>query len=916
VPLTSSTRVGRYSIIAVLGAGGMGEVYRARDSHLGRDVALKVLRDDAADKPGRRARFETEARAVAALTHPNIVSIFDFGEVDGYPFAVSELIEGQSLRALLRRGRVPVRKLVDIAVQMADGLAAAHALGISHRDLKPENVMLTADGRVKILDFGLAHRAAINPDAVKAEAATVTLHITEPGTILGTPNYMSPEQARGSTVDYRSDQFSFGLILYELATGKQAFEKGSTVETLSAIVSEEPAPIEAKIPAPLRWIIDRCLAKEPQHRYESTHDLCEDLRSLREHLSDTYSSSELLGAPPRRAITFNAWRTIAIAAIAISLLAVAATVLLGTRNAGTNLAAYRYTPLAVDAKQQGSAVWSPDGKAVAYTTSLQGEDHLLVRYVASPMPTDLGIHREYVAPRGWSLNSRRIFFFAPAADSTPQNPKHGAYSISVMGGDPAFIMEMPKDDSAVGAFSPDVREAALFCRCGGKRVSVFLSSPLGTPWHAYQPDPFSTASAYNGRDLKFAPDGKKLFLDYTGEKSEPEAWILPIPPDRGRPHRVLTEVPAQSILNDASWMPDSRHLVMNIAILGGWHLWLVDTESNEARQITTGMASEFEPAVSPDGKSLAFDKFELNLNVVSASLESHEIRTLLGTERNERMAAWAGKAEELAYVTDRNGPMEVWIRSDDGSTRPAVTQDNFPGSKTQFVMNPALSPDGSRLIFTRQGPDGATRDWIISLSEGVPQRVDESSTDTEYGGAWSPDGRRFVYLQVAGGLMHLYVANVGSAEPSNALHKDVWGSLPDWSPTGEWITFQDKSGWNLVSSDGKTIKPLGKISTQYLAFSKNGKELYGIREEHGKVTLFSLDIATQKVKDIRELGLDYAPASDYGPGIRFSVAPDGKSIAYSVADMRSSLWLLEGFRQPSPWEQLFGPRNPFVSDLR
>lgn len=195
VPLTTSTRVGHYSIISGLGSGGMGEVYRARDSHLGRDVALKVLREDVADKPGRRARFETEARAVAALNHPNIVSIFDFGEIDGQPYAVSELIQGESLRVVLRRGCVPVRKLIDIAVQIADGLAAAHAAGISHRDLKPENVMLTAQGRIKILDFGLAQRVAATREAQEAETATVTVHITEPGTILGTPNYMSPEQA-------------------------------------------------------------------------------------------------------------------------------------------------------------------------------------------------------------------------------------------------------------------------------------------------------------------------------------------------------------------------------------------------------------------------------------------------------------------------------------------------------------------------------------------------------------------------------------------------------------------------------------------------------------------------------------------------------------------------------------------------
>jgi serine/threonine protein kinase len=208
-PLPSGMRIGPYQIQARLGVGGMGEVYRARDSRLGRDVAIKVLRHELAETPIRRARFEVEARAVAALNHPHIVSIFDFGEVNGNPYAVSELIEGQSLRALLRRGPVPTRKLIDIAVQIAEGLAAAHAAGIAHRDVKPENIMISGDGRIKILDFGLARSASRTSGALNGNGATVTVRVTQPGTVLGTPNYMSPEQARGEVADYRSDQFPF-----------------------------------------------------------------------------------------------------------------------------------------------------------------------------------------------------------------------------------------------------------------------------------------------------------------------------------------------------------------------------------------------------------------------------------------------------------------------------------------------------------------------------------------------------------------------------------------------------------------------------------------------------------------------------------------------------------------------------------
>jgi serine/threonine protein kinase/Tol biopolymer transport system component len=911
--LSPGTDVGPYVIESRIGTGGMGEVYRARDTRLRRKVALKFLREDVADDAGRRRRFESEARAVAALNHPNIVSIFDFGQLNGYPYAVSELIEGQSLRMLLRRGPVPVRKLIDIAVQVADGLAAAHAARIAHRDLKPENMMITNEGRVKILDFGLAQTAPHRMETSQ-DASGTGVNLTEPGTIVGTPSYMSPEQARGAVADYRSDQFSFGLVLYELATGKQAFAKATTVETLTSIVRDEPAPIERKLPGPLRWTMDRCLAKDPRERYESTRDLYEDLRALRDHLSDAYSASELPESGQARAgISHRTLKAIAVIGMAISTLLIGVIALVGRKNAGADLATYQYVPFAIDAREQGYPIWSPDGKAIAYQAFVQGQMHIFVRYLASPVATDLGIRRDVAWPRRWSADSRRVILFATTPDSTLQNWKLASYSISAIGGDPAFITEIPKDLEE-GDFSPDLRTLAVQCRCDGGKIGVFFSSPVGSPWRRYQPDPFAATNTINDGDLRFAPDGKKALLLYTGEKREPEAWILPFPPGSGPPRRVLEGVPPQNSFEWCSWMPDSRHFVFTMGTAGQSHLWLADADSNEGHQVTMGTSSEYEPAVSPDGTVLAFAKHDLNLNVISLSLFDNTTQTLVGTERRERMAAWAAKTGQLAYVTNRNGPMEIWIRSGDGSNRPVVTKDNFPGSRTRHLMNPSLSPDGNRIVFVRDGPEGELRDWIMSLSEGVPHRLNDSATDQEYGGVWSPDGSRFAYIQVLDKSGVLLVVNVGSAEPPRVLRKDVSFALPDWSPTGEWISFQDEGGWKVISPDGKTVKALGKIQTRHLAFSKDGKQLYGVREEHGGAlhggaTLFSFDLLTGKMKDLRDLGHELAPASDYGPGIRFSLAPDGKSIAYSVGDFRSTLWLLEGFQQPSLLQRVFASRG-------
>ena len=293
--LEAGSRLGPYEILAPLGAGGMGEVYRARDAKLGREIAVKVLPAGLSADPGRRHRFEQEARAASALNHPAIVTIYDIDSADGVTYIAMELVEGRTLRDLLAEQPIPIRKLLEIGAQAAEGLAKAHAAGIVHRDLKPENLMITKDGFVKILDFGLAKLV----EAVSEQASALPTAVappTEPGTVLGTVGYMSPEQASGQALDFRSDQFSLGAILYEMATGARAFRRKTSAETLVAIMREEPEPIgqaNPKAPAPVRWIVERCLAKDPEERYASTKDLARDLASVRDHLSETSASGGL-----------------------------------------------------------------------------------------------------------------------------------------------------------------------------------------------------------------------------------------------------------------------------------------------------------------------------------------------------------------------------------------------------------------------------------------------------------------------------------------------------------------------------------------------------------------------------------------------------------------------------------------------
>src|SRR5579862_3662670 len=300
--VTAGQKIGPYEVTGQIGAGGMGEVYKARDPRLGRDVAIKVLPSSFSSDPDRLQRFAQEARAAAALNHPNILAIFDIGEDKGAPYVVSELLEGETLRDRLRSGALSSRKAIDFALQMAHGLAAAHEKGIVHRDLKPENLFITHDNRLKILDFGLAKLIHPEENSGSGDAPTVQV-ATDPGVVMGTVGYMSPEQVRGKSADHRSDIFSFGSILYEMVSGKRAFHGDSPADTMSAILKEDPPELSEtgrNIPPALQRIVNHCLEKNPGQRFQSAGDVAFNLESLTEISTPSKIGVKAVDAPSSR----------------------------------------------------------------------------------------------------------------------------------------------------------------------------------------------------------------------------------------------------------------------------------------------------------------------------------------------------------------------------------------------------------------------------------------------------------------------------------------------------------------------------------------------------------------------------------------------------------------------------------------
>ena len=478
MPLARGTRLGPYEILGPIGAGGMGEVWRARDTKLARDVALKVLPDHLSDDSKALARFENEAKAVAALSHPHILAIHDFGRIDGVSFVVTELLEGETLRAPLLRGPLPLRKALDVASQLADALAAAHEKEIVHRDVKPENVILTKDGHAKLLDFGLAHHDTAFRSTDDTHSPTVSRN-TDPGTILGTVSYMSPEQAQGHPAGFRSDQFSLGVVLFEMLSGKRPFHGPSPAETLTAIIRAEPEPLGTlapSTPAPLRWIVARLLSKDPADRYDSTRDLARDLATCRQHLSETSTGqAPIVSASSRwfqRGLHYSA-------AGLVLASCVAAAFLIGRSWAVPALPTFQ--KLTFGKGTVTSARFTPDGNSVVY--SARWED------------------------RGGQLFSARLD--APAA-AVPVKPSGGVV-LAAHGGEMAIRLPggaAASVDGRVSEFSP-TNFLATAPLSGGTARPV-QEGVLTADW---SPDgrAFAIVRSVDGRCRLEYPPGKVLF---------------------------------------------------------------------------------------------------------------------------------------------------------------------------------------------------------------------------------------------------------------------------------------------------------------------------------------------------------------------------------------------------------------------
>ena len=878
MPLAAGTRLGSYELAAALGAGGMGEVYRARDVRLGRDVAVKVLPAETAVDAESRARFEQEARAASALNHPNILTVYDIGDSEAGLFIAMEYVDGKTLRELLVSGALTARRLLPIAAQVADGLAKAHEAGIVHRDLKPENVMVNRDGFVKILDFGLA-KLAVPSERGGSQLATMGAPGTRPGVVLGTVGYMSPEQASGELVDFRSDQFSLGAILYEMATGTRAFQKKTAVETLSAIIREEPVPIAGLAPTappPLRWIVERCLAKEPDGRYAATRDLARDLKQTFDHISETSGEAPPVARSKRR----NLWWAAGLAA----LLAVGAVdVALRLRSGSSPTpATFRRVTFAPGLEDEPS--FSPDGKFLAYTTDERGNLDVVVQPLGGGEPIRIAATDADEAEPAWSPDGAKLAFVS-ARDRGGRlgvalsvgslepylNAKFGDVFVAPALGGAAFRLV---EDGYYPSWSPDGQRIAFMSNREGQVNLWTISAAGGTP---------TRLTRNNGIDYQpaWSPDGRWIAYG-SGGLTGYDFNVTVVPGGGGKP-RTLTR--GFNYVTRPAWSSDGKSILFSgerSGILNVWRIpFLPDGRSAEPTRVTVGQGQDTDVSVSRDGRRLAFAAVRDETNIWELSVDTGQLRAVTSGVSGADFPQLAPDGKTLLVSATRTGERALWTADLQGRFQSQLT----PGDSAE--PSARWSPDGRQIAFVRSATPTTTNLFLMTMGSLSSRPTGIASGAVE----WSPDGKSIAMGFAFGpGEISVYDVASGKSRTVTSVKSEV--DYPTWSPDGKRIAFQlqrlpTREIW-VVPSEGGEAKPLTRdLEDSHPAWSPaNPDEILFLRD-HKRLAIVS--VSTGQVR--------FLPGYSEGSYILDypSWSRDGTKIYFSVARKTGDIYLLEGF---------------------
>jgi len=856
--LSPGTKLGPYEVIAPLGSGGMGEVYRARDSRLARDVALKVLPGDLAGDPDRVSRFEREARAASALNHPAIVAVFDIANIDSTSVIVMELVDGKTLRETVASGPVPIRRLLSIAAQVADGLAKAHAAGIVHRDLKPENIMVSRDGFAKILDFGLAK---LVPNLSGPEQGTnlpTVTRATTPGIVMGTVGYMSPEQASGQEIDFRSDQFSLGAILYEMAAGRRAFERQTAIQTLSAIIQDEPAAIasvNSKVPANLVWIIERCLAKDPEERYGSTKDLARDLATIRDHASDTAVAE---AAPGRRPVRRTGFAAAGVAVVVAALVGLASWKL-GERH-GLRAPPPSVEPMTYQNGHITGARFSPDGQSVVYSAHWDGRpSEIFELRFGGDVQRSLGIF-----PAGILAISSSGEMAISLGCEDLWDPCFGTLARVPLGGaSPREVLE----NVLSADWSPDGQSLAVSHSTG---KTFRLEYPIGKVL-------FET-SGWVG-DVHVSPNGDLVgFVDHPSLDMESGYFSLV---DREGHARRLTPLLPQA--RSLAWKRSGDALIVEGVFQGsGFGGNFEVTLSGKVRPVLSPAGRVYD--IAKDGRILMdFGDTKRQAAVIPAG--SSRPRNLSVYETSAAVDISADGSEVLIHEGEAGS---VFLRNISGSDPKKLGEGKAL----------ALSPDRRWALAVAREPSPHL--VLLPTGAGTPRPLPAGSATLYYFASFFPDGQQIVFTASEGDHpRRSYLQGLAGGAPRPLGPEGMSATLV--SPDGKWIAASTLEGGQvLMPALGGDPVPIRGIDPddQLIQWSGDGGSLFVRGPEKEILTLFRVDLKTGKREPWREIAPpDPATFLEFESGPRgVRLTPDGKTVVYSFYTRSTTLGLVKGLR--------------------
>ena len=887
-------RIAHYEVLGQIGSGGMGEVYLARDTRLGRKVAVKLLPPSLTADPQLRARFFREAQLASALDHPNICTIHEVGQSSTFLFIAMQYVEGVTLKQLIGSRPLKLDALLSISLQAADALAAAHAQGIIHRDIKSNNIIITPRGQVKVLDFGLAK---LTDGSARDGLGKPQAELTRTGAVMGTPSYMSPEQARGEHVDHRSDIFSLGVVIYEMASGDVPFKRQSQAETMNAVINEFQTPVaelNGEVPAGLSQAIDRALSKDPANRYQSMGEMLNDLRQVGRSvglLGSSDSQGAVIPYVPLGRRSARRWMW-------MSLLVLALLVGLGLWFSSPRplpqppRPPLQTTPLTSYVGMEFTPAFSPDGKQVAFAWNGEKGDNydIYVKLVEAGTPHRLTTHPAEDTFPTWSPDGSHIAF------RRHTNESDAIYLIPSLSGPERKLADLfPRLlGAAVGgdglASSVDGKSLAVPDKSSaGEPFSIVLiSTETGEKRKLSSPP----AESVGDNTPAFSPDGRQLAFSRMSGQGVEDIYLVSA---EGSEPRQLTF--DNRFITDLNWTADGREIVFISDRAGDTGLWRVSATGGTPERLLTAVGYNITRlSISRQGHRLAYSQMFLDTNIWRVELAGTKRKVsaptmLISSSKPDYAPQYAPDGKRITFRSDRSGSSEIWACEADGSSPVQLT--NFGGP---HAGAPCWSPDGKQIAFDAR-PEGNADIFVISAEGGRPRRLTEDPAE-EIAPSWSRDGRWIYFGSNRSGSMQIWKmpADGGDAQPV--------------TKGGGSAAYESRDGLSLFYTKARNVAGIWRVPVEggeetlvldahkagfWSAWTVVEQGIYFLTaEKMGRPAIEFFSFTTGRVIEVAALAKPFRLATN-PEGL--SVSPDGRRILYTQEDQRDmDLMLVENFR--------------------